>query len=129
MELGGHAPVIVCDDADIDAAVEHLVGYKFRNAGQVCVSPTRFYVQEGIYKEFSEKVVLRAKQIKVGCGLDASSDMGPLAQARRMHAMQQIVEDAVHKGSKLLLGGNKISDKGNFLNQRYSVTCAMTPSL
>ncbi|RSE32723.1 NAD-dependent succinate-semialdehyde dehydrogenase [Acinetobacter junii] len=114
MELGGHAPVIVCDDADIDAAVEHLVGYKFRNAGQVCVSPTRFYVQEGIYKEFSEKVVLRAKQIKVGCGLDASSDMGPLAQARRVHAMQQIVEDAVHKGSKLLLGGNKISDKGNF---------------
>lgn len=114
MELGGHAPVIVCNDADIDAAVEHLVSYKFRNAGQVCVSPTRFYVQENVYAMFAKKVVVRAKQLNVGNGLEATSDMGPLAQARRVHAMQEIVENASSHGAKVLLGGKCMTGPGNY---------------
>ncbi|OAL86407.1 NAD-dependent succinate-semialdehyde dehydrogenase [Acinetobacter terrae] len=113
MELGGHAPVIICKDANIDRSVEQLVSYKFRNAGQVCVSPTRFYVEEAIYQEFSDKVVKCTQQIKVGNGLD-KVDMGPLAQTRRVGAMEQIVEDALSKNARLLQGGRRIAGKGNF---------------
>lgn len=114
MELGGHAPVIICDDAHIDNAVETLVNYKFRNAGQVCISPTRFYVQENVYQEVVKKITQRTQQIKVGNGLDSQSQMGPLAQTRRVGAMLKIVEDAQKKGATIQTGGYAIDGKGNY---------------
>ncbi len=87
MELGGHAPVIVCDDADIDFAAKLLVPFKFRNAGQVCISPTRFYVQEGAYERFVAAFVQRTAALKVGDGLAPETKMGPLAQQRRVPAV------------------------------------------
>ncbi|MBU3738058.1 MAG: aldehyde dehydrogenase family protein, partial [Rhodoferax sp.] len=92
MELGGHAPVIVCDDADIDAAVRMMVPYKFRNAGQVCISPTRFYVQEGAYDRFVAGFVDKTRALKVGDGLEKGVQMGPLAQARRVGAISGFLD-------------------------------------
>src|SRR6185436_863533 len=114
MELGGHAPVIVFDDADIDVAAKTMVGSKFRNAGQVCVSPTRFLVQEGVYNKFVEKFVDATKMLKVGNGLDASSQMGSLANPRRSSAMEMNVEDAAKHGGKIRTGGHRIGKEGNF---------------
>src|SRR5208282_4543211 len=87
MELGGHAPAIVFEDADLDGAVKMLVANKFRNAGQVCISPTRMLVQEGVYRPFVEKFIAAAKAVKVGNGMDKDTRMGPLAHARRVEAM------------------------------------------
>jgi succinate-semialdehyde dehydrogenase/glutarate-semialdehyde dehydrogenase len=114
MELGGHAPVIVFDDADIDVAAKTMVGSKFRNAGQVCVSPTRFLVQEGVYNKFVEKFVDATKALKVGNGLEPSSTMGSLANPRRSSAMEMNVEDATKHGGKLRTGGHRIGNEGNF---------------
>jgi succinate-semialdehyde dehydrogenase/glutarate-semialdehyde dehydrogenase len=114
MELGGHAPVIVFDDADVDVAAKTMVGSKFRNAGQVCVSPTRFLVQEGVYNKFVEKFVDATKMLKVGNGLDASSQMGSLANPRRSSAMEMNVEDAAKHGGKIRTGGHRIGKEGNF---------------
>jgi len=114
MELGGHAPVIVCDDADIDTAVDQLVGYKFRNAGQVCVSPTRFFVQEGAYDHFVDRFVAKTQAIKVGDGLEAGSRMGPLAQRRRIAAMEGFVDDARQRGANIRTGGHALPGEGNF---------------
>lgn len=114
MELGGHAPVIVCDDADIDTAVDQLVGYKFRNAGQVCVSPTRFFVQEGAYDHFVDRFVAKSQAIKVGDGLEAGSRMGPLAQRRRIAAMEGFVDDARQRGANIRTGGHALPGEGNF---------------
>jgi succinate-semialdehyde dehydrogenase/glutarate-semialdehyde dehydrogenase len=114
MELGGHAPVIVFDDADIDVAAKTMVGSKFRNAGQVCVSPTRFLVQEGVYNKFVEKFVDATKMLKVGNGLEASSTMGSLANPRRSSAMEMNVEDATKHGGKVRTGGHRIGKEGNF---------------
>lgn len=114
MELGGHAPVIVCDDADIDRAADVLSGFKFRNAGQVCICPTRFYVQDGVYDRFIQRFVERVQALKVGDGLDESNRMGPLAQGRRVTAMEGFVEDARQKGGKVLAGGQRLPGKGNF---------------
>lgn len=114
MELGGHAPVIVCDDADIDSAVDQLVGYKFRNAGQVCVSPTRFFVQEGAYDHFVGRFVAKAQAITVGDGLEAGTRMGPLAQRRRIAAMEGFVDDARQRGANILTGGHALPGEGNF---------------
>lgn len=114
MELGGHAPVIVCNDADIDSAAEALANYKFRNAGQVCISPTRFYVQEGAYEQFIEKFTDRVCSLKVGDGLEGDTQMGPLAQSRRVTAMQGFVEDARERGAKILTGGESLPREGNF---------------
>jgi succinate-semialdehyde dehydrogenase/glutarate-semialdehyde dehydrogenase len=114
MELGGHAPAIVFDDADIDVAVKILSMNKFRNAGQVCVAPTRFLVQEKVYDSFVEKFTGAAKAIKVGDGLDKESRMGPLAHARRVDAVESFVNDAVEKGAKLQTGGKRIGNKGYF---------------
>ena len=105
MELGGHAPVIVCDDADIEAAVKQLVPFKFRNAGQVCISPTRFYVQEGVYERFVEGFVAKTKALKVGDGLLPDTKMGPLAQARRVSALAGFIDDAQTRGATVLVGG------------------------
>jgi succinate-semialdehyde dehydrogenase/glutarate-semialdehyde dehydrogenase len=114
MELGGHAPVIVFDDADIDAAAKIMTFMKYRNAGQVCVSPTRFLVQEEVYKPFVEKFVEGAKAIKVGDGFDKDTKMATLANPRRQAAMVANVEDAKKHGGKVLAGGYPIGEKGNF---------------
>ena len=114
MELGGHAPAIVFDDADVDTAVKVLSANKFRNAGQVCVSPTRFLVHESVYGKFVEGFTSFAKSLKVGDGLDKDTRMGPLANDRRVQAMEMFVADAVSKGAKVETGGKRIGNKGNF---------------
>jgi len=114
MELGGHAPAIVFEDADLDAAAKVLTMAKFRNAGQVCVAPTRFLVQERVYEPFLERVVAAARARKVGPGLDPESTMGPLANARRVQAMESMVADAVQRGATIETGGRRIGNKGYF---------------
>jgi succinate-semialdehyde dehydrogenase / glutarate-semialdehyde dehydrogenase len=114
MELGGHAPVIVCDDADIDAAVASLAGSKFRNAGQQCNSPTRFLVQDGVYDKFLDAFAGKAKAIKVADGLEAGAQMGPLANPRRLEAMQALVANAVKDGAQVKTGGKRLGNEGFF---------------
>jgi succinate-semialdehyde dehydrogenase/glutarate-semialdehyde dehydrogenase len=114
MELGGHAPVIVCDDADVDAAVKLLVPHKFRNAGQVCISPTRFYVQEGVYERFVAEFVGKTQSLKVGDGLSPDTRMGPLAMQRRVGAVAGFVDDARERGASVLAGGAPMPGVGNF---------------
>ena len=114
MELGGHAPVIIFDDADIDVAAKTMAASKYRNAGQVCVSPTRFLVQEGVYNRFVEKFVDASKALKVGNGMESGVTMGALANPRRSRAMESNVEDAAKKGGKIRAGGRKIGNEGNF---------------
>ncbi len=114
MELGGHAPVIVFDDADAAVAAKVMAASKFRNAGQVCISPTRFLVQEGIYDSFVEQFVANTKRLKVGDGLEAGINMGALANPRRSNAMEVNLEDASRHGGKLKTGGHRIGSKGNF---------------
>jgi len=114
MELGGHAPVIVFNDADISLAAKTMAASKFRNAGQVCVSPTRFLVQEGVFNEFVDQFVMHAEKLKVGNGMEAGINMGPLANPRRVTAMQNLVADAVQQNAKLKAGGNSLGTTGNF---------------
>jgi succinate-semialdehyde dehydrogenase/glutarate-semialdehyde dehydrogenase len=114
MELGGHAPVIVCDDADVEAAADMLVPFKFRNAGQVCISPTRFYVQEGAYDQFVARFLSRLQKVKVGDGLASDTRMGPLAQARRVTAIAGFIDDAHQRGATILAGGAALEGAGNF---------------
>jgi succinate-semialdehyde dehydrogenase/glutarate-semialdehyde dehydrogenase len=114
MELGGHAPAIVFNDADVAKAAAVLSGSKYRNAGQVCVSPTRLLVQDKVYSEFVEKFVEGTKGVKVGNGLDPDSKMGALANPRRITAIEGMVQDAVAKGAKLKTGGHRIGNKGYF---------------
>ena len=114
MELGGHAPVIVFDDADIEQAAKLMASFKFRNAGQVCISPTRFLVQEGAYARFVDAFVAASGKVKVGDGLEVSTRMGPLANPRRLEAMQGFVDDAVAAGARLAAGGRRIGSQGNF---------------
>jgi succinate-semialdehyde dehydrogenase/glutarate-semialdehyde dehydrogenase len=114
MELGGHAPAIVFDDADVDVASKILAANKFRNAGQVCVSPTRFLVQEKVYDSFVDKFTAHAEQLKIGNGVDAGVTMGPLANERRISAMEGFIADAVQKGASIRTGGKRIGNKGNF---------------
>ncbi len=114
MELGGHAPVIVAADANIAHAVKMIAGAKFRNAGQVCISPTRFLVEEAVREEFVAGFMQYMQTLKVGNGLEASSNMGPLANPRRLVAMQQITEDAVARGATVASGGERIGSSGNY---------------
>jgi succinate-semialdehyde dehydrogenase/glutarate-semialdehyde dehydrogenase len=114
MELGGHAPAIVFDDANVDQAVKVLFANKHRNAGQVCVAPTRFLVHEKVYGDFVQKYTDSAKKLKVGDGLDKDTRMGPLVGPRRVDAMEKIVSDAVQKGAKIEFGGKRIGNKGSF---------------
>jgi succinate-semialdehyde dehydrogenase/glutarate-semialdehyde dehydrogenase len=107
MELGGHAPVLIFDDCDLDKTLDMVVPQKFRNAGQVCVSPTRFYVQRGIYDAFLKGFAERTAKVRVGDGLDAETKMGPLANARRPGAVGALIEDARQKGARVLAGGEK----------------------
>ena len=114
MELGGHAPVIVCEDADIALAVKSAGAAKFRNAGQVCISPTRFLVARSIAAEFTKKLAAQAEKTTVGDGLAEGTRMGPLANPRRVTAMQALTDDAVKRGGTVAAGGKKIGDAGNF---------------
>ncbi|MCQ4160249.1 NAD-dependent succinate-semialdehyde dehydrogenase [Roseomonas sp. GC11] len=114
MELGGHAPAIVFDDADVDFASRTLATSKFRNAGQVCVSPTRFLVQEKVFDQFVATFASYAQSLKVGNGLEEGVQMGPLANDRRIPAMEALIGDAVQKGAELRAGGNRIGNKGYF---------------
>jgi succinate-semialdehyde dehydrogenase / glutarate-semialdehyde dehydrogenase len=114
MELGGHAPVIVLADADLEKTLDTLVAAKFRNAGQVCTSPTRFYVHEKIYDQFIAGFKARAEKLKLGNGLDQDTDMGPLISKDKLQTMNQLVQDAVEKGATLISGGHALQSTGNF---------------
>ena len=114
MELGGHAPVIVCEDADVQLAARAAGAAKFRNAGQVCISPTRFLVHESLKASFVAAMVAQADRLKVGDGLEDGTTMGPLANPRRLTAMAEFTKDAVSKGATVNVGGERIGSKGNF---------------
>ncbi len=114
MELGGHAPVIVCEDTDVEAAAITGAVRKMRNAGQVCTSPTRFFVHEDIFEEYTKIFVRRAAKTIVGNGTDPGVEMGPLANDRRIGALSDLVKDACAQGAELKTGGSRLGDKGYF---------------
>ena len=114
MELGGHAPVIIFADADVDRAADMLAAYKMRNAGQVCISPTRFYVHQDAYDAYLDRFTRAIGSLTVGPGLDEGTQMGPLCHSRRVGAMESFVEDALAHGGKIAVGGRRMGAKGNF---------------
>jgi succinate-semialdehyde dehydrogenase/glutarate-semialdehyde dehydrogenase len=114
MELGGHSPVVVFADADPEKAADTIAAFKYRNAGQVCISPTRFYVQEDVYKRFLTRFTEYAKGVKVGDGLEKGITMGPLANSRRLDAMDSFVQDAKDRGGKVQTGGARRGNQGYF---------------
>ncbi|RZL61085.1 MAG: NAD-dependent succinate-semialdehyde dehydrogenase [Variovorax sp.] len=114
MELGGHAPVIVAEDADVELAVKAAGAAKFRNAGQVCISPTRFLVHSSLVNEFSKAFTQHAQALKLGDGMAEGTTLGPLANPRRVTAMAKVVEDARQRGADILTGGAQVGEAGNF---------------
>jgi succinate-semialdehyde dehydrogenase/glutarate-semialdehyde dehydrogenase len=114
MELGGHGPVLVFDDVDVDRVLDVMVPAKYRNAGQVCVSPTRFIVHDKIFARFRDGFVQRAGALSVGNGLDDGVQMGPMANPRRPDAMERLIGGAVAAGAKLHTGGQRIGNRGFF---------------
>ena len=114
MELGGHAPVIVCEDTDVEAAAITGAVRKMRNAGQVCTSPTRFFVHESIFEAYTEIFVRRAAMTVVGNGVEPGVEMGPLANDRRVAALTGLVEDARERGAEIRTGGSRLDGKGYF---------------
>jgi succinate-semialdehyde dehydrogenase / glutarate-semialdehyde dehydrogenase len=114
MELGGHSPVVVFADADPEKAADTIAAFKYRNAGQVCISPTRFYVQEGVYKKFLTRFTEYAGALKLGDGLEKGVTMGPMANARRIDAMESFVADAKSRGGTVVTGGKRRGNQGFF---------------
>ena len=114
MELGGHGPVIVTGDVDIGKATQMLVGVKYRNAGQVCHAPTRFLIEESIHDSFVDAFAQKAAAIKVADGASEGAEMGPLANVRRLQAMEELIADAVDNGGRIVQGGKRIGNQGNF---------------
>ncbi len=114
LELGGHSPAIIAEDADIEKTLDVLTGFKFRNAGQVCIAPSRFYVHEKIYDKVRDGFLSRLKNILLGNGMSEGITMGPLANFRRIEAMQDFVDDAVKNGSNIIHGGNRHQNIGYF---------------
>lgn len=114
MELGGHAPTIVCGDVDPEKAADILSKAKFANAGQICLSPTRFFVEEKIRERFTARMAQHAKAWRVGDGLDPATQMGPLASERRVHAVAELVEDAHSLGATIAAGGHRMGNRGFF---------------
>ena len=114
MELGGHAPVIVCEDTDVEAAAITSAVRKMRNAGQVCTSPTRFFVHDSIFEQFLDVFTKRAEATVVGNGMEPGVEMGPLANDRRVGALSSMVADARDAGADVTTGGNKIDSPGYF---------------
>ena len=127
MELGGHAPAMVFDDADVELAAKTLAFAKFRNAGQVCVSPTRFLVQERVYDQFVASFTGHAKALRVGDGLAEGTTMGPMANERRVPQMEAMLADAVSHGAEIVTGGNRIGNKGYFFEP--TVVTGATPEM
>ena len=127
MELGGHAPAMVFDDADVELAAKTLAFAKFRNAGQVCVSPTRFLVQERVYDPFVASFTGHAKALRVGDGLAERTTMGPMANERRVPQMEAMLADAVSHGAEIVTGGNRIGNKGYFFEP--TVVTGATPEM
>lgn len=128
LELGGHAPVIVCDDldsADVDRVARMAVATKYRNAGQVCTSPTRFLVQAGVFDAFCARFVQAAQALEVGDPFDAATQMGPLKNVRRLQAIEQLVQDARERGLTIATGGERIGTDGFF----YQPTVIVRPSI
>ena len=119
MELGGHAPVLVFEDADVEAAAEQCARFKYRNCGQVCASPSRFYVHESIAERFGARFAEVARSLKVGPGLDPTTEVGPMANKRGLDNAHRLVADALSNGARLLAGGGRpaglTGDKGYFL--------------
>ncbi len=114
MELGGHSPVVVFDDYDPEKAADTIAAFKYRNAGQVCISPTRFYVQEKGYNKFVARFTEYAKGLKLGDGMEKGTTIGPLANPRRLDAMESFVNDAKARGGKIQTGGNRHGNQGFF---------------
>ena len=114
MELGGHAPVLVFSDADMEQAVAKIAAAKYRNAGQVCTSPTRILVQRPAYAGFVEDFVTRAKAQNIGSGVEQGVSMGPLISERRMAAIETLVADAVDRGGRIAAGGRRLGNRGFF---------------
>lgn len=114
LELGGHAPVLIFDDLDVEKVAAGAVAAKYRNAGQVCISPTRFFVQRGIYQDFVDAFASRARALTVGDGFDDTTDMGPLIDPRRIAATQEIVSDAKQRGLPIPAGGAMLDGPGSF---------------
>ncbi|UOQ87547.1 NAD-dependent succinate-semialdehyde dehydrogenase [Gracilibacillus salinarum] len=113
LELGGHAPIVILDDADIDKAVEGTMASKFRNAGQTCVCGNRIYVQEGIYEAFIERFAEKVKGMKLGNGLNSETDIGPLINQAAVEKVEEHVTDAVSKGARVVVGGNRDASAGD----------------
>jgi len=116
MELGGNAPFLVFDDADVDAAIDGAMISKFRNGGQTCVCTNRFYVQDGVYDEFVEKLASRVSAMKVGYGLDEGTEVGPLIDEKAVEKVEEHLEDALAGGAKVLAGGQRNARGGSFFN-------------
>src|SRR6204780_4394962 len=114
MELGGHSPVVVFADADPEKSADTIAAFKYRNAGQVCISPTRFYVQENVYSRFVARFREYAKSIKLGDGLEKGNTMGPMANARRIDTMENFVNDARDRGGKIATGGPRRGNQAYF---------------
>ncbi|PWJ55559.1 succinate-semialdehyde dehydrogenase/glutarate-semialdehyde dehydrogenase [Dyadobacter jejuensis] len=129
LELGGNAPFIVCNDADIDLAINIGIALKYGNCGQICVSPNRFLIQQGVYDTFVTKFVEKARNIRVGFGLEAKPDMGPLVTSKDRERILKMVQDDVASGARLLLGGGIPANMevGNFMEP--TVLADMTPAM
>jgi succinate-semialdehyde dehydrogenase/glutarate-semialdehyde dehydrogenase len=114
MELGGHAPTIVCNDVDPERVADYLAKAKFKNAGQICLSPSRFFVEEKIRERFTARIAEHAKAWRLGDGMDPRTQMGPLVSERRVQAVSHLVEDACRRGAKVVAGGQRRGDRGFF---------------
>ncbi|WP_042429692.1 NAD-dependent succinate-semialdehyde dehydrogenase, partial [Comamonas granuli] len=129
LELGGNAPFIVFDDADIDSAVEGAFASKYRNAGQTCVCSNRFYVQEGVYEEFVQKFAAKVQTAKVGNGFEEGVNQGPLIEEAALEKVQRHVEDAIAKGGQVLTGGKRLSSLGSGQFYEPTVVAGATPDM
>jgi succinate-semialdehyde dehydrogenase/glutarate-semialdehyde dehydrogenase len=114
LELGGHAPVVICEDADFDKTLDALAGFKFRNAGQICANPSRFYVHRSLYARFVEAFAARASSLRLGDGMDPQTEMGPLASRRRVDHMTSLVDDSRSAGARVVCGGDRVARAGFF---------------
>jgi succinate-semialdehyde dehydrogenase/glutarate-semialdehyde dehydrogenase len=127
MELGGHAPVIVTADVDIPALARTFTAFKFRAAGQTCISPTRFLIEESVFRDFVDGFAAGAATVKVGDGMAADTQMGPMINERRVRAVETLVKDATDKGAKVETGGRRIGNRGAFFEP--TVLTGLTPDM
>ena len=124
MELGGHAPLIIFDDADVDAAVKGAIACKFRNSGQTCVCTNRIYVQDSIYDDFAARFTEAVQKLKVGAGVESGTDQGPLIEPAAIDKVERHVEDASSKGAKVLAGGKRHARGGRFYEPTVLSECS-----